>query len=253
MDAKLSNIDKERIIIDELKIGTSRDDVAKEFGYSSWKGLDMFMRRRNYRWDNVSELYVKNPDKVEIKEIDQYTMSIKAEQVINRIKENENILEIAEALGFENHRAMADYMTKEGMVWNSEVRNYVIENEPSKGLLDEKSMQSIQVTDLETKAPKIQFQDDSKYRSILDFLYENEEQLKLLLTKNNGEIPKHILPGPAKTKSFYINDKLTSLLSSFATHNNISQREILETSIIHYLQKYGGSYREEVNKLCNRS
>lgn len=54
------------------------------------------------------------------------------------------------------------------------------------------------------------------------------------------------------TKSIYMNDKLARLMAGFSSSNNISQREIVETSIILYLKKYSGSYGKDIENLLNK-
>ena len=48
-EEKLIYDSKARKIIELLKIKT-RDEVAKELGYKNYKGLDMHMRRKNFRF-----------------------------------------------------------------------------------------------------------------------------------------------------------------------------------------------------------
>ena len=84
-------------------------------------------------------------------------------------------------------------------------------------------------------------------------LYENRDRLsEVLLENDQGNIPKYIVPGAAKTKSIYMNDKIARLMADFSTTNNISQREVVETSIILYLKQYGGSYKKDIELLLNQ-
>ena len=49
-----------------------------------------------------------------------------------------------------------------------------------------------------------------------------------------------------------MNDKIARLMADFSTTNNISQREVVETSIILYLKQYGGSYKKDIELLLNQ-
>ena len=45
----MASYDKRELeIIDKLKQGRTREDIAKDYDYSTWKSLDIFMRRRGY-------------------------------------------------------------------------------------------------------------------------------------------------------------------------------------------------------------
>ena len=127
----MSSYDKRELeIIQKLKEGRTREDIAKDYDYASWKSLDIFMRRRFYIWngeENIYEPETTNTDNIRDQLISN--ISIKAEQVMNRISEGEDPRQIAKSLGFDDgHREMADYMEREGLIWDSEEGNYVESN-----------------------------------------------------------------------------------------------------------------------------
>lgn len=47
--------DKVNKIIEMLKFKT-RDEVAKEFNYKTYKSLDIYMRRKNFRYDSKDSI-----------------------------------------------------------------------------------------------------------------------------------------------------------------------------------------------------
>lgn len=92
---------------------------------------------------------------------------------------------------------------------------------------------------------------DSKYIDTLELLYKKEDKLREILEdeKTIEEIPKYFIPGTSKPKSIYMSDLLSRLIIDFSETKNISQKEIVESSIVEYLMNYG--YKEEVELLLN--
>ncbi len=114
---------KVRKIIEMLKFQT-RDEVSDEFGYKTYKSLDMYMRRKNFRYDAEANQYVPKNAKVNKVNIvngwdldpKNYAPS-KIVSVITAFEEdNADPRLIAGNEGFKNHKEMAEYMTiKKGM------------------------------------------------------------------------------------------------------------------------------------------
>ena len=256
----MSSYDKRELeIIQKLKDGRTREDIAKDYDYSTWKSLDIFMRRRFYVWnsdENIYEPETTNTDNIRDQLISN--ISIKAEQVINRISEGEDPRQIAKSLGFEGNRQMSDYMEKEGLVWNSQEENYVEGNIKSINGNVKGGDEKLNTED-SVRSKKHEFSGNmdsgelSKYLPIFEMLYENRDRLsELLLEDNSGNIPKYIVPGASKTKSIYMNDKLSRLMADFASNNGVSQREIVEAGIILYMRRFGGSYKKDIDLLLNQ-
>lgn len=261
----MSSYDKRELeIIEKLQQGRTRADIAEDYNYTTWKSLDIFMRRRDYIWNGDANIY--EPETTHTESIRDQLISnipIKAEQVINRIAEGEDPRQIAKSLGFDGgHREMADYLDKSGLIWSSSAKNYV---EKDIGDVNSKVRVSSEKhhTDDFQRSKKEDFEkninlganlgDLEKYLPLFELLYENKERLsELLLGSESGSMPKYIVPGPAKTKSIYMNDRLSRLMADFSATNNISQREIVETSIILYLKQFGGSYKKDIERLLDQ-
>lgn len=261
----MSSYDRRELeIIQKLKDGRTREDIAKDYDYASWKSLDIFMRRRMYIWnsdENIYEPEKTNTDNIRYQLISN--ISIKAEQVINRIADGEDPRQIAKSLGFEEgNRQMSDYMEKEGLIWDSEEENYVEGNIKSTNSNASLSSKESELEDsVRSKKDEIRKNIDlevdseelSRYLPMFEMLYENRDRLsELLLEDNVGNIPKYIVPGASKTKSIYMNDKLSRLMADFASTSGISQREIVETSIILYMKRFGGSYKKDIDLLLSQ-
>ena len=54
--------EKVNIVLEGLDNGETREFLTEEFGYSHWKSLDIYMRRRGFRYDgeNYVPKYNKN-------------------------------------------------------------------------------------------------------------------------------------------------------------------------------------------------
>ena len=50
-------------ILDMMKYMT-REDAAKELNYKDWRGMDSYMRRKNFRFDSINQEYVPAATKV---------------------------------------------------------------------------------------------------------------------------------------------------------------------------------------------
>ena len=94
--------------------------------------------------------------------------------------------------------------------------------------------------------------DESKYYSFLNYLYENREQLIELctpsLTENTPQ--RYLIPGSKKVKSIYLSKGLSTIIDDFSRSKNITIREMVEGAMIEYLIKYG--YRSEVEILLSK-
>ncbi len=80
-------------------------------------------------------------------------------------------------------------------------------------------------------------------------MYEKRDDIYDLLsgTKEDGIIPRYIVPGLVRTKAIYMSDMIAKLAGEFSKEKNITQREIVEVALIEYLQKYG--FKREIETL----
>jgi len=113
-------------ILEMLSEGKPRDKIADQFGYSTWKSLDIYMRRHGFSWDSQRQIYtqavVEEPAKEEFK---SPNVDVHPEDIVRLF--NTGILgarEIAKKVGFLGHKEMATYMLRHGYVWSSTSLNY---------------------------------------------------------------------------------------------------------------------------------
>jgi hypothetical protein len=125
--------DRVKRILSYLEKGLSRKEVAEKFQYNSYRSMEMFMARRNFKWDKHAGTYVPAMS-ADAKEIpNQQIPSDKVRRVIAELgKEDVDLKEVAQKLGFESHKEMATYMKSKGDGWSQEVGNYVCSSLPPK-------------------------------------------------------------------------------------------------------------------------
>lgn len=243
--------------------GKSRDDLSEEFGLSSWKSLDIYMRRKGFAWDSERQTYIPATSKVDkILEEVASGVPVKAQQIIRKFEQygkDADPKSIAKEMGFANHREMAEYMESKGLAWDSDKGNYVEffkqPVSPGTGHGDSDGSASRKVLQMPLSKPMpVQGELDGELEKLLSFLpmlqllAENKDRLlDLLMPSSEGHIPKYAIPGVPKTKSIYMSDLLARLVAEFSDTKNLSQREIVEAALVEYLKRYGFQY--EVEKL----
>ena len=115
--------EKVEYILEELGNGRSREDLAAEYDYSNYKSLDIYLRRRGFRYDSEKENYV--PDLPEEEVVVPENANSKVTLIITMFtKEDADPKVIAESAGFEDHREMANYMQRQGYSWSTTQKNY---------------------------------------------------------------------------------------------------------------------------------
>ncbi|MCB5560270.1 phage terminase family protein [Anaerosalibacter bizertensis] len=101
----------------------------------------------------------------------------------------------------------------------------------------------------EAVATQIPPTDIDEYIPFIRFLYEKRDEIYQLLsgTKEDGTIPRYVVPGLVRTKAIYMSDMVAKLTAEFSKEKNVTQREVMEGALIEYLQKYG--FKREVETL----
>lgn len=250
--------------IQGLMEGKTRDELAEEFKLGSWKSLDTYMRRKNFTWDGKSDTYIPVVNRMGkiIEEISS-SIPIKAEHIIRTFEEYGGRSDpkiIAQEHDFENHKEMAEYMEENRLFWDFGKGNYVkeyrsdpIEIEKSANTKDttgpagEGCKEIPSIDTLEIDAPNGLLE----YIPILKLLSENKDRLiDLFMVSSEGKIPVYGVPGTPGTKSIYMSNLLSRLMTDFSKTKNLSQRDIVEGAIVEYLKRYG--YKLEVEKLLSK-
>lgn len=249
-DAKVNKI------IGMLKF-KNRDEVVTELGYNSYQSLDMYMRRRNFRFDSEKQQYVPQARLTK----PGHSLVSEPIKVANIITEFENEGAdpkiVAEKTGFKDHKEMANYMKDEGYKWCTRENNYVKEF----GKIEEESddvivlMPNLLKQQLESGENKKLLEKNGieKYLPLLRYLFENQEKIYQLLsgTKDDGRMPRYAVPGLARTKAIYMSDVVIQLMVEFSRKKNTTQREVVEVALIEFFKKYG--FRHEIEAVLKSS
>ena len=242
-------------ILAKLDDGKTRDEIAEDYDYSSWKSLDIYMRRKGFRYDG--ETYV--PDEPEVESIVPEKAGSKETLIISLFDDGKDPRTIAKRTGFDDHRELANFMEKRGYSWSSQKENYLREEGPAQkeqnvtSISEKKEAKMPANAALAAKPPKPGVPAIlEEYLPLLRKLKAKEEELDLLLAKNGGDgkVPKYAVPGESSTKSIYMSSRLIGLLEEFSDMKNVSQREIVEGALVEYFESYG--YKEETHSLLNR-
>ena len=230
-----------RKVIEMLKY-QSREETAKEFNYKHWKSLDTYMRRKNFVYDSRQGQYIPAENRFK-KDKEAYRNSApnKVLKIIDAFGvANPDPKEIAEREGFADHREMAEFMKAKGYEWNVYKNNYI----KITGFVEEPEPLETVNRNLERRETAL-----DEFLPFIRFLYDRREEVYQLLdgVREDGKIPRYAIPGLAKTKAIYMSDKVADVMGEFSREKNVTQREIVETALVEYLQKYG--FKQEIEAL----
>lgn len=235
-----------------LANGKRRDEIAKTYRYSTWKSLDIYMRRHGFIWNSLNNTYVINSTSTEtdpqgFSRVDE----ISPMEIVKLF--NTKLLdprEIAKKIGFSDHKEMAAYMLRHNYVWSSKLQNYI-------NTRSEEASEAAGNLDRNLPASSANFDEShlsgrsdlEKYGPLLEFLFQNKEKLLKILESvdYNKQIRIYTVQGAAKTKSIFLTDALCELMNEFCSNHSLTQKQGYESAIIEYLSKYGE--RDAVNKL----
>jgi len=241
--------EKVEYVLQELGKGRSREDLAAEYDYSNYKSLDIYLRRRGFRYDSEKGNYV--PDLPEEEVVVPENANSKVTLIITMFtKENADPKTIAENAGFEDHIEMANYMLRKGYSWSTTQQNYrPAENKATEeDEQDDSGPESAEV--LVEKEEMLQSSSLQKFIPLLEKLQQKEEELFALVDgTTDGILKKYSVPGQSMTKSIYMSKSLANFLEEFSDVKNLSQREIVEAALVEYLKKNG--FKTEMETLLS--
>jgi len=262
-NSQASKNDRVKQILEMLLDGQPRDKIADQFGYSTWKSLDIYMRRRGYSWNSQRHVYVNTVSEPLVKEEPSVLSADSHQAEVNPTDINpEDVVrlfsigildarEIAKRTGFTGHKEMATYMLRHGYQWSSTSLNYINTNPaPPKLCLANITEESLIKTDeVYTSHALTGNVAIEKYLTLLEFLWQSRDNLIKIIESMNVEdkIQVYHVPGPAKTKSIYLSDGLTELMMTLCQKHSLSQKQGYEAALVEYLSKYG--FQAGVDKL----
>ncbi|MEK4530528.1 hypothetical protein [Solibacillus sp. FSL K6-1554] len=231
-----------QLIITELMKGKSRDEVAASLEHKSYKSLDVYMRRRGYRYDNKSQNYIADVGNEPIE-----ISSSKSSRVIQLLSEYPDQLElVCRKSNFKDMNELAAYMTSKNYKWNSEQQNYV---KMTVITVDGEDNSLVESEPLISDNKLMQQSDFAEFLPILNMLRSNEDRLvELLMPYGKGAtLPRFTIEGIPKSKTVQMVHTLGDLVTEYSNEKNISQRDIFEVALIEFFSKYG--YEKEVERL----
>lgn len=208
--------------------------------------MDIYMRRKGYRFDAHIQNYVP-----QVEEVSVATDTSKAAKIIRRFESHpEDVLLICQKFGFQDMQELGQYMKSKGYKWNSELNNY--ENDPTINTEQTEDIAIQHSNDTEIPQPMTAHDDNKsllEYLPLLQMLKHNEERLMdLLMPYGKGSsIPRYTIEGIAKTKTVQMIHTLSNMVTEFADEKNMSQRDVFEVALIDFFKKYG--YEKEVAQM----
>lgn len=216
-----------------LAQGKSKEEIYSHFDNKNWKTIDMYFRRRGFRWNG--ETFAPEEQKTVSAAEEATFIQTKAAQVVRQLTQKRaDIRQIAMKNGFSNVEELGEYMKSHGYVWDSDANNYEYdENMVQKQSSSPKTPSSI--------AGGIQ-----GYQVLLEYLLDRKERLyELLETEHNGTLPRYKFKGAKANKTLGLPTSLQTLLNDFSKEFNVTQRDIIEVALAEFFKKYG--YEEQLN------
>lgn len=240
--------DKVKGILKLLGEGFSREEVAEQYRYSTYRSMDGYMSRKNFVWDKHKGTYVPaDAIKASLETMVNFPSDRVRRIVMELKKEGADLKEVALKVGFESHFEMARYMKSKGFEWSQEVGNYLF-NSPTLSNDEESVADASSDASLEGSL-SIRNDGVEQFLPLLEWLALNKDGLQSLLGASvaSGQIPRFTLQGLFVTKSVHMTNNLDQMVRDFSKEKNINQREIFEVALIEFFQKYG--YDREVETL----
>lgn len=255
-------------ILRGLVEGKTRDELAEELGHSSYKTLDIYMKRKNFKWDRDKKNYVPAYSRLDRQDIEVSSVSTSKVATIVSLfqKEGADAKTIAKRLGFADHRELATYMKMRGYQWSSEKGNYfkvygeiqedIDASTAPAGHLgdvnDEFDTSSLSPA-MSTKMSRLDPGQIERFLPLLEMLERNKDKLVDLIIPGSerGKVPRYAVPGVFVTKSVHMTNTLDTLVREYSKEKNISQRDIFAVALIEFFRRYG--YEREIETLLGRT
>lgn len=223
-----------------LAEGKTKEEIVKHFGNKSWATIDMYFRRRGFRW-NGKTFEPRGEGGMDAVEEARF-LPTKAAQIVRQLGQKyADIRQVAIKHGFSTIEEMGEYMKSQGYVWNSDLNNYEYDENMAQ-------KQRVQSKNTQGKASgKVEGLLD-EYRDLLEYLLDKKERLyELLESQNSGTLPRYKFKGAKANKTLGLPTSLQTLLNDFSKEFNVTQRDIIEVALAEFFKKYG--YEEQLNSV----
>lgn len=224
-----------------LERGVSKEEIYEHFGNKNWKTIDIYFRRRGFRWDG--ETFVPVEEKTTSAAEEARFIQTKAAQIVRQLSQKKaDIRQITTKNGFRSVEELGEYMKSQGYVWNNDASNYEYDETVAKKPALPSKMTPIATTST-GNAEGLE-----AYQSLLNYLMDKKERLyELLETEHNGTLPRYKFKGAKANKTLGLPTSLQTLLNDFSKEFNVTQRDIIEVALAEFFKKYG--YEEQLNSV----
>ena len=178
-------------ILELCEAGNDRHEVAKMLGYKDYKGLQAYMQRHQYTWNEaignyqLLEEYQKQMKTERVLRKFEDGASSKPARIISMFSKRLEARDISKKLGYESHKTMAVYMKSRGYAWNAEIGNYERDS-------------SISIGENEDIDTEFQEGSDARHLDILELLDSKREKLLELLNSYSNDdmaMPRYVIGG----------------------------------------------------------
>lgn len=223
-----------------LAEGKTKEEIVKHFGNKNWSTIDMYFRRKGFRW-NGKTFEPRGEGGTDAVEEARF-LPTKAAQIVRQLSQKyADIRQVAIKNGFSTIEEMGEYMKSQGYVWNSDINNYEYDENMAQ-------KQRVQSKNTQGKASgKVEGLLD-EYRDLLEYLLDKKERLyELLEPQNSGTLPRYKFKGAKANKTLGLPTSLQTLLNDFSKEFNVTQRDIIEVALAEFFKKYG--YEEQLNSV----
>jgi len=220
-----------------LAAGTDKEDILKHFGNKNWKSIEMYFRRRGFRWNKNTFEPILEIATTAVEEA--RFIQTKAAQIVRQLSvKHADIRKIAIKNGFPNVGELGEYMKSNGYVWDTILNNYEYDE---KTVRKEDSATNLSIFDTVGN-------EHEEIQQLVRFLLSKKHRLvELLETENNGTLPRYKFKGGKANKTLGLPTSIQTLLHDFSTEFNVTQRAIIEISLADFFKKYG--YAEQLNQV----
>lgn len=175
-------------IMAEMKKGKTREEIATTLNYKDIAGLDMYMRRHHFIWNRQEKFYIPASPGLQFTRLQPANQNATCKKIISLLKKQLDLKIIAKKTGFPSIRDLGAFMKSYGYNWLEAEQRYVyhgITNSP----LDTPASRA------STPNSKPNEKDEKKGDTLLpllQFLKENEEQLRILITETELQNTKSV-------------------------------------------------------------